>query len=436
MQQKDGSYLYGNWSNGIGISENDQQGFDTIVGLDIHSKPGTITGSKACENLDLETPIIDALCTCKVKTPAGDSYFGATNGKIFKVTSAGVVSLVNTVAAAPAITGIGYFNGYLYYSYSNKLGRFDGVSTWADTWATFTNTHTNPRHMVATRLSLYITDTYLIAAVDLSGAFSANVLDLDPTQVAVAVAVESNGILIGSTSGWMFWWDTYSSSWSIDDLISEGGVNAFIPTDNLNMIQAGTVGNIYYWNGSKAVLWSRLRDSDTLVTTAVNPYASDNLNGLPLFGTTRGIYSLGTAHSKLPVAQVIEYVSSLGQGTQIGAVCVVGSQVFSSFKNSTSYGIDKLSTNKYSGFFITPIAEGKLAKLRIGYDSIPTGTSLTATVSVDSASLASHTIVKDDSNDRVYYSENGFNSKSTVKAKVVLVASTTYSPVIRKIKIH
>lgn len=439
----------GSFQNGIGASEHAMQYWHTMVGVDVHSKPGAMTGSYAMTNADAGTAVVDALCLAKVTLPNGNTFFGSsTSGKIWKVTTAGVVSLVHTNTNG-AILGMGFFNGYLYYASASKLGRqaealASSESSWSshsDNWATFTNANASYHPMVEQNLSLFIGDGKYVAAVDSSNTFSANALDLQTQHVVTALVPFENDILIGTIVGaynnrsGIFRWDTYSPSWTTEDYVDEVGINCFINADDTMFISIGTIGNIYYYTGSKAKKWKRLRDGRNSVTTGVNAYGSGNLNGNPLFATIRGIYSLGRADDSFPLAQVIEYVPSLGQGTTLGALATVGSQVFVSYKNGSSYGIDKLDTNKQSGFIETPLIVGRPQSLVVKYDSLPSGTSISLQTSIDGASYSSVDMEKDDEDERVYRMKNQPVNKSTFQARITLNASTTNSPEIRELEI-
>ena len=420
-----------------------------MVGVDVHSKPGAMTGSLAMTNADAGTAVVDALCASKVTLPNGNTFFGAsTSGKIWKVTTAGVVSLVHTNTQGN-ILGMGFLNGQLYYACATKLGKIaeanaSSESSWSsqnDSFGTFTNGNTSYHPMAEQNLSLFIGDGKYVAAVDGAGTFSANALDLHAHHVVTALQPFENDILIGTIVGAynnrsaIFRWDTYSDSWTTEDYVDEVGINCFIPADDTIFISIGTVGNIYYYTGSKAKKWKRLRDGRNSVVTGVNAYAAGNLNGLPLLATVRGIYSIGRSDDSFPVAQVIEYVPSLGQGTTLGALAVVGSQVFVSYKNGSSYGIDKLSTNKYSGFVETPLIVGRPETLTAKYDSLPSGTSISLQTSIDGASYSSVDMEKDDEDEREYRMKDGPTPKSTFQARITLNASTTTSPEIRELEI-
>jgi len=438
---------FGSFQNGIAISKKAKGGFYSLLNIDVHSETGSATCSSAMEKASAS--LVDALPTCSVTLPDGNSFFGnMTNGKMWRVTPSGGVTLVHTNTNGGNF-GIGYFGGVLYYASATKLGFITAAnatsqSPWTsqnDSWQTFTNTNTHPVKMVEMNESLFIPNKNLLAAVNSAGGFESASLDLQSQHSITTVIPAGTGLLIGTYVGasnnqaGIFWWDTYSPSWTIEDYIDEPGVNMFINGDNVVYIQAGLVGNVYYWSGREAILFKRLRDAENVVTTGINPYGAANLNGLPLINTVRGIYSLGRADSSLPIAQVIEYVNSAGQGATPGALQVVGSQIFSGWGSGSNYGIDKKSVNKATGVIKTCKAVGKMKTLKVSYDSLPTGTNITAQISKDGAAFAAHTLVKDDTDEMVFKSSVDISPKKYALAEVTLVPSTTTAPVIDNIEL-
>ncbi|MDD5728507.1 MAG: hypothetical protein PHV59_08095 [Victivallales bacterium] len=356
------------------------------------------------------------------------------------MTSAGVVSLVHT-ATQGNILGLGYFSGYLYYAAATKLGRIaeanaSSEASWTsqnDSWGTFGIGDTAYKPMIKVGSHFLIGDGKYVAGV-IGDTFYPNLLDVFTGDRITAIIDYGSYALIGtimSTSAGqarIHLWDRYSSAPTVTDTVDERGVNMFIRGSNIIYINIGVVGNIYYWGGSSAVLYTKLVDGDNSVTTGVNPYGSGNLNGLPLINTPRGIFSLGRASAKLPIAQVIEYVSSLGQGVDAGALAITGSQMFVASKSGTTKVIDKISTNKYSGKIITPVSIGKLSTLKVFYSSIPTSTSISARLKKDNGSYASHAVTKDDAKEMCYRSNSKISNKALVQAEITLNASGTSSP--------
>jgi len=437
--------IYDNFSDGIKTSRKGP-GFQTIVGCDIYTDPGFITGGFALTRAD---SVVDALCLSKVTIPNGDTFFGSsTSGKIWKCTPAGVVTLVHTNTNG-AILGMGFFNGYLYYASATKLGRIaespaSSEASWSsqsDSWNTFTIGNTSYHPMVEQNLSLFIGDGKYVASVDSSGAFAGNALDLQTQHVITVLFPYENDLVIGTIVGssnnrsGLFRWDTYSNSWTVEDYVDEVGINCAIPSDDVMFLQIGTAGNIYYYTGSKARKFKKLKDASNIITTGVNAYASGNLDGIPLFGTSRGIHALGRAEEIDPVSQVIAYVPSQGQGTTVGAIATVGSQMFVSYKNGSNYGIDKIDTNRYSGFVETNVYYGEPDFILAHYDSLPSGTSISMSTSVDGEAYTAQTVEKDNEDDRVYKLKDNPGNKSTISVRFTLNASTTTSPTVSKFEI-
>jgi hypothetical protein len=233
-------------------------------------------------------------------------------------------------------------------------------------------------------------------------------------------------------------WDTYSPSWSSSDLTQERGVNMFFRLDGYWYAQIGQIGNIYQWTGQRMLLYTRLRDGDSTVVTGINSYGTTSLNGLTLIATIRGVFSIGKADSRLGLAKVIEYVSSAGQGSTLGAIEAVGSDFYLGFNNGASYGIDHISSTYAEGIIETPLTYGKMKDLKIGYNNNPANCSITAKIANDNNALASHTLIQDDEDMREYRSVNGINNKSQVKAEVELIPNSTdqtTTPVINIIEI-
>lgn len=433
---------FNSFANGIGASEWENNAFHTIVGLDIYSKPGIVQCNRELINADTnENTVVDTLCTASCVVPAGDIFFSDNSGNIYKIhRTTEAVTKVHTNSQG-AVVGIGYLNTYLYYATATKLGRIllanasdeASWSTFNNTWATFTVGGAY-KHMVRQNLSLFITDGYLIASVDNTGAFSANVLDFEVTQVATALCKQKDYLLIGTTQGsnadkaGLFLWDCFSPSWSTSDEISERGVNCFIDGDEVTYISIGLIGNIYYWNGDSATFLFRLNDAGNVVATDVNPYGSANLNGLPLLNTVRGIYSIGRAKANMSLAQSISYVPSEGQGTTMGAISSVGSRIYSAWSTDEEAGIDKFGPNYAQGFVITPVALGKLSELKAKYAALPEGTSLSAQLDKDTAGFGSNiTFTKDDTDERAYKSKE-IGNKSMCQAKIFLNPFETSTP--------
>lgn len=438
------SQNFNKFYNGIGSSEWEQNMFHTLVNVDVHTKPGAAMCSKAFARAD--SSIVDSVVNCRVVLPNGDILMGTENGKIFKIVANSTVSLVHTDTQGP-VRGIDYLGAYVYYATDDKLGRIglsnaSSESSWStqnDSWATFTVAGAY-KHMIKQNLSLFITDGYYVASVDNTGVFSPNVLDFETTQVTTSFVKIKDYLLIGTTQGSNgdkaggYLWDTFSPSWSDSDEVQERGINCFIDGDELIYASIGLIGNIYYWNGTSFVFLFRLQDAGELVSTGINPYGSANLNGLPLLATSRGVYSIGRAKASMPIGQVIEYVPSLGQGTEIGALVTVASRVYFGYKNGSNYGIDKITSNYATGIIKTPVVVGKQSSVTAFYSSMPDGCSLELSVKNDGGSYVSKEFKKNDT-DTMAYESKMIANKAIHQSMISLIPNGATTPEIYDIAI-
>jgi hypothetical protein len=444
--------IFGDFYTGIGKSDLHQNGFDSLVGVDIHSEIGKAKSSLAMTKESGTT--VTELCKSKAVLPNGDSFwFSSTSGKTWKRTNAGVWSLVSTNANG-ACLGASYFNGYLYYASAAKLGRIaEGVAsseaTWSshsDSWASFTNGDTSYHPMIEQNLSLFIGDGKYVASVDSGGNFSANALDLQSQHRVTCLKNQGTYLMIGTIASnyinrsGVFLWDTYSSSWTSEGYVREPGIDAFIETDDFVGCIAGTVGNIYSltFDGANIYfqLYRSLRDNGSSVTTSINQDQTTNLNGLPLIANPRGIFSLGRKSTDFPIALNVEYVPSAGQGiTAVGACVAIGTQVLLAWNNSTTYGVDKLDTNRTNGFIITPIAIGNYQRVTVHYYSLPASTSIGISTKVDGGDWTAQTVITDTIKKRAYF-DNGLGEVNYLQAKVTLTSSTTTTPTITSIMLE
>ena len=438
---------YSQFSNGIGISDEDNSYFSRLINIDIHTKPGKAQCSLALEDID-GGGIVTSLPTCSMVASNGDTFIGAGT-KIYKI-SGGTETLVHT-STQGAVLGLGEHQGYVYYSTATKLGRqtvslASSEASWSsqnDSWATFTNAKAY-KPMQWVNQILCIGDGNYIAIVDENGIFNANALDILERDVITALMDTNDNLTMGTFvnsavhQANTYLWDTYSPSWSSSDLTQERGVNMFFRLDGYWYAQIGQIGNIYQWTGQRMLLYTRLRDGDSTVVTGINPYGTTSLNGLTLIATIRGVFSIGKADSRLGLAKVIEYVSSAGQGSTLGAIEAVGSDFYLGFNNGASYGIDHISSTYAEGIIETPLTYGKMKDLKIGYNSSPTGSTITAKIANDDGALTSHTMIKDDEDLREYRNVNGINNKANTKAEITLTpnpSTPTSTIVINEIEI-
>lgn len=413
------------FQNGEGRSKYDMNGFDATQNIDPHSVIGTLRCQLALTS-DSTTP--NEACIAAT-APNGDVYFFSTaSGKTWKRTAAGVYSLVNTNANG-AHLGALYYNGYIYYATSTKLGRTD-LSTFSDTFQTFTITATY-RPMEVVNLTLFIGNGKYVSSVNSSGTFTDNALDLPSNYIITALSEFESYLLIGTIIGTnvskskAFMWDTYSSSWTIEDSVDEIGINCFIKADGILFAQCGTEGNVYYWSGKTMEKYKQIRG----VTTAVAPYNSTILAGKPLFAVGTKIYSIFRKDRDLPYAITHEYTLTTGTTASIG-------EAIGKLFVSTGSNIDTIGTSYATGKITIPVTSSSLEGFVVDYESMPSGCSLGLETNINESGWVSETFTKDTTNLQ-YVLQDGVTFDGTQKfgqVRVTLNPNGAATPIVQNIR--
>ena len=155
--------------------------------------------------------------------------------------------------------------------------------------------------------------------------------------------------------GRIFFWDGIHTTYNFYIDVPEGGINAILSGDPLYFM-AGYSGDFMYYSGGGAEKIRRMPKIVTADTLEFNRKAIAMWRALVHIGmaenstsTTieRGIYSWGTLHREVSPAMSFDYPLSLGITTgatlEIGMVFPIGSDLLISWRNDTSYGVDKVS---------------------------------------------------------------------------------------------
>lgn len=458
-----------------GIADSNYQGnansVAEMVGFDIHSEVGVMKVNQALTKESGST--IDDFVKASVPSSDGNTYlFGSTNGKIWKRTSAGSYSLEATAAPAAGAVGIldaMEYQGYIYYAMQSRLGRWQLGTAWStrnDSWATFTNTDASWHPMKILNLVLYIGDANYVAQVD-AGVFSANALDISAPLRIKALGQLNTDLLIGTyissniIATQIFRWNTWSVSFTNSDPIPEVGINAFLETDNFVLVNAGTKGNLYLYNGSSLEPYKQVKGTWDNSTNkgVVHPNAKLNFNGLPLFGlssatgtpTNMGVYSLGRANRNYPFVLNCEQGISTGHldNVEIGCIVGVGDIFLVAWKDTnsgTTYGVDKLDlAAKYAAPYLTTrvIMADRMNLLNyslvnIGYRSLPASTTFTISAKKNNGSMTAISAgdCKDDVQRNIFMSQVDINDAATLQVKIAPSVSGNTAPEIEAIEIN
>lgn len=451
-----------------GIADSDYLGPENsvaeAVNLDLHSEAGVI---KVNQKLTKDSgSTVDDLVLASIPCSNGSTYhFGSTNGKIWERTSGGTWTLRGTVAPAAGSVGVldaKEYQGYIYIATQSRLARFaivtaDTAITLVNNWATFTNTDASFHPMEIVNLVLYIGDGKYLAQV--SGVtFSANVLDIaSPLRIKCLKQIPT-GILIGTyvadniNSTQVIMWNTWSVSFSTSDPIPEVGVNSFLDIDNNVILNAGTKGNLYVYNGSSLEQIKTVKGVYTSTGKAfVHPNAKLNFNNFPLFGVSNvtgnpcllGVYSFNRTNRNYPYILNLEYTLSQGNTSniEIGAICRISSDQFSvSWKDTTSgtvYGVDVLdltakATSAYFTTRVTILQRERLSHfgiIDVGYRSLPTNTDIQVFKKANSDSSFGSAITAIDDTIKMTKSTTVTAAEATrLQVKISLVSSANTAP--------
>jgi hypothetical protein len=358
-----------------GVSDSHLRGisgsFAVLSGLDIHSVPGQISVNQA---MALESAlVVTELCKSNACCIDGNTYFGSSeSGKIWKRTSAGVYTLVHT-STKGNILSMREYQGYLYYSCAGFVGRQTvalaaSEASWSshdDDWQALSAADGLFAPMMEVMGTLYIGNGNILNVWD-NSAYNTIQLTL-PTNFRIsALAPSGSDILVGTYVGAgstnlaknnycnLYKWDTTSTKANSSDVIYEAGINAFIPTDNQILVQAGIAGNIYYYDGTQLISLKRVVGTYSSVQYGlVYANASGIFKGYPVFGFSNspdtanstgnpascGIYSLGQHNKNYPRVLNLEYpmscVSPLAS-VEIGCIAALGNTILASWKKRST----------------------------------------------------------------------------------------------------
>lgn len=427
-----------NFQSGENTSIYDHTGFYKLRNVEIHDEAGRITcQDKLIKDTRANAPDETAIL---VMDSAGAIYaLSKESGKIWKL-SGGSWSLAHTNTNVQHKGGC-FYNGYLYYSTSSKLGRYDLDSTWTDSFATYQSQYTS-KPMIITLLSLAIGDGKYIASVDDTDTFTANALDLPVNQRATVLQDTNNDLLIGTKvasqtePSKMYLWDNIEDSWYDEDVIGDAGANAIFKFNGLTFLQHGINGRFSYISGGANIKpFYKLKN----VTTSENFYNTTLHKGRGLIAIGDTIFSLANEIGTMPVFSG-EYTCSQS-GATIHSILSNGSQVYVSWVKDSTKGIDYIDTsNKATAMIETPIYKavdiGKNKGLKIYYEDYPTGSAITAKVKIDNASSWSTiAVVKDDSNDRGVRLDTNPIYKSMIQYQITLTPNAGDAPVLNALEI-
>ena len=383
----------------------------SMVGWDIHGIAGRLQVHQAMAKISEST--ITELCKVGIKASNGYIYWmSSESGKVWKQDpSDDSVTLLDTIVpttGSAAILSAKEHAGYVYLATANYLHRI-AISNEAVTqnWQALAN-QASYHPMKNVNLMLYIGDGNDVHQINESNTYTADALDLPVGYEITALGKSGKKLLIGAylgagtNSATIFKWNTWSDSWESDDDVPEEGIWAILEADNFVLIFAGKSGNMYYYTGEGLEHYKKVQGTYTPTAEAmVHPNAVAVLNGNEyLFGmsnvtgtpTKAGIWSLGRNSRNYPFVLNLPFPISQVDGNgynktgaiEVGAIVVAGVDVYCSWKDSSTFGVDKLD---YSAKVAKPYVETRVivpdnidlssfSEFIAGYSELPENTSI------------------------------------------------------------
>jgi hypothetical protein len=353
-----------------GIANNRKKGtrgsFKYGQNLNIHTDEGTLTCNQKLKK-DSSTTIVDLVLTI-IKGSDGAMYGFGDTGKIYRKPSAGSWTLAYTdtdgkITGAMEYendNGAGVYTRYIYWATQTKLKRIvlsGAGGTWSPTEVgTFKRGIAGNYHTMRVAAGwLMVTDTDHIAIVDREAAFNNEALLLATGTTSKSLLDKDDRLIIGAQDdiedGWIFNWDKLLDSWSKKDPVQDKGVNSMIFLEGGVMVQTGQTGRLKWWNFSDVHPLKQIPNATYSYPGAVAEYKGRVHIGIQ--GTKAGVYSLGRKDKNDPLALNLEYIPSHGKitGTEIGSIAKDGDNLYVSWKDGTTYGIDITDTNKAIGVY-------------------------------------------------------------------------------------
>lgn len=461
------------WQNFAGLSDSLWSGvknsFYKCVGINLHETPGAISVNQKLTKNSGST--VDELCKVALSVSDGSKlWFSYTSGAIWRESSGVWIKVYTTSPAAgnAGCLGAYEYNSFIYWATQSRLHRIATASistaqNWTDNavpnWQTFTKTDSEFHPMAVQNASLFIGDGNLMASVNSSATFTASAMDLiAPLRIKTIEPYDIDLVLgtIISTSVnwcWIVRWDTIQTTWQFARPVKENGINAFLWLGDTTLaVQAGTYGNWYLYDGQGLQPYKRIPGSWSPTKYGeVFSQAVGNLRGIPIFGFSngsgnpadQGIYSMGNYSKDYPrVLNGPEYVISedVVASISIGAIIIDGQNVYVSWQNDTTFGIDKLDySNKYASAYletlrITPDFTNQSINVRISalYQSLPSSTSLTFKYKLNNDSSWTSLTTVDDTINAKLYAELSLEARC-FQFRVEFTVSTNDTPIIEGI---
>lgn len=322
-------------------------------GLDIREN-NTLRCNQALKK-DSASVVVDLVLAMFTASDGAKYAFGDT-GKIYRKASGGSWELKHTDSDGK-ITGACEFtstsNTFILYATQTKLKKIT-LANAGGTWSgnitevgSFTNGNANDFHTMRVAIGVVIiNDGDVLALYDYEDATNFAALRMPSGTRGKALLDRNDRVIVGAKmatlpEGYFITWDRLADSWNSKKSAQGDGVNGMGFLEQGIMAQVGNAGRLKYWNFGDTSPLTRVPGTASSYPGAWGEYKTMThfgMNG----GEKNGVYSLGRLDLNDPRALNLEYVPSHGKltGTEIGAICADGDDLYVSWKDGDTYGID------------------------------------------------------------------------------------------------
>lgn len=292
-------------------------------------------------------------------------------GNIYQIDASDVFTLIRTVGSSHG-QGLEVHNNYLYYTQDTQIGRYgplDSSPAFTDAWHTGLNSTatTGFAPLIVLSSQLFVGHGNNIATWDgavwtlakLTVPAGMNFRSFSRTDQYVLAGSWRGTAVTASEDGFVYMWDGLSDTF-VNSYPTEGSLNAMDYSRNRLLTIQGNLG-VIYTDTSPFNKVHQIPKLEIKKYVEVYPGAMTGWKNLTFFGISnsdsttlaRGVYCYGTKSSQLaPDALNYMYTISTGNNgstVQIGAVKGIGSDLYISWKDGSSYGVDKVDeTSSYA----------------------------------------------------------------------------------------
>ncbi len=336
-----------------------------VQGLDIRTGENVLKCQQKLKK-DSSTTVTDLVLAFVVASDAKIYAFG-DSGKIYRKSS-GTWSLAYTDADGRISGAVEYKSTsgtYLMYATQTKLKKILLSSAGSGTWSTpttvgtFTNGIAGDFHTMRDAIgTVIINDGDTLALYDYEDAFNNAALRMPTGTKGRCIKDRKSYVYVGDKNnvlkkGTLIEWDRLADSWLDKEEAKGWGINAMEWFEAGALMQVGNNGQLKYFNLSTITPFRRIPDTGLANPEAICTY--NEVVHIGMTGGTRdGVYSVGRLDNNDPISVALEYVPSHGKitGCEIGALTQDGTDLYVSWKDGSTYGIDVVdNSNKAVGIY-------------------------------------------------------------------------------------